>query len=131
VIAQIKGGTDFATLAKQLSKDATASSGGDLGWVRRNAVNPEIGAAAFALPVGQITPFPVESLGVWFVLKVDDRRQAPTPSFAEMRDQLTETLLRERIPAVVKKAMANLLIRIYDISGKENPGGEEGTPGND
>jgi peptidyl-prolyl cis-trans isomerase C len=131
VIAQLGAGADFVALAKQLSKDATASSGGDLGWIQRRTVNPEIGAAAFALPRGQITPYPVQSLGGWFVLKVDERRQAPPPSFAASRGALTEALLRERIPEAQKQAVAGLTIRIYDISGKENNGGEEGTVGGD
>ncbi len=130
-IGQLKTGADFATLATQLSKDTTASSGGDLGWVRRRGVNPEIGAVAFSLPAGQVTPYPVESLGSWFVLKVEDRRQAPAPSFAEARVQLTEALLRERVPAAMQQAMTGLTVRVYDISGKENAGGQEGTLGND
>jgi peptidyl-prolyl cis-trans isomerase C len=128
-IAQLGSGTDFATLARQISKDATASAGGDLGWVQRSAVNPEIGAVAFSLPSGQIMPYPVESIGAWFVLKVDERRQAATPSFAASRDALTDALVRERVPAARQQAMAGLSVRIYDISGKENVGGEEGTVG--
>ena len=128
-IAQLGTGTDFATLARQISKDATASVGGDLGWVQRSAVNPEIGAVAFSLPVGQIMPYPIESIGAWFVVKVDERRQAPTPSFAASRDALTDALVRERVPAARQQAITGLTVRIYDISGKENTGGEEGTVG--
>jgi peptidyl-prolyl cis-trans isomerase C len=131
VITQLAGGADFAALAKQLSKDATAAAGGDLGWVQRRGVNPEIGATAFSLPVGQVTPYPVESIGSWFVLKVDERRQGAAPSFAASRVALTEELLRERVPAARQQALKGLAVRIYDISGRENTGGEEGTVGGD
>lgn len=130
-IAQLGTGADFATLAKQLSKDSTASAGGDLGWIQRRGVNPEIGAVAFSLPVGQVTPYPVESIGAWFVLKVDERRQSPTPSFAASRALLTDELIRARVPAARQQALTGLAVRIYDISGKENAGGEEGTIGGD
>lgn len=130
-ITQLKSGTDFSALAKQISKDTTASVGGDLGWVERRGVNAEIGAAAFSLPAGQVTPYPVSSVGAWFVLKVDDRRQQPTPSFASVRGELTEAVVRDRVPAVIQQAITGLTVRVYDISGKENVGAEEGAPGND
>ncbi len=131
VIAQLKAGADFPTLAKQLSKDTTASVGGDLGWVDRRGVNAEIGAAAFSLAPGQMTAYPVLSVGAWFVVKVDERRQQPTPSFASVRGELTEAIIRERVPDAMQQALAGLTVRIYDISGKENTGGEEGSPGSD
>jgi len=61
--ARIKKGEPFSRLAQELSEDqATASSGGDLGWFKRGALDSTFEAAAFKLPVGQVsgvitTPF--------------------------------------------------------------------------
>jgi peptidyl-prolyl cis-trans isomerase C len=119
-ITELKGGTDFAALAKRISQDTTASTGGDLGYIVRQDVNADIAAVAFSLAPGQVTPFPVRSVGAWFVVKVEDRRQRPVPAFAAMRDQLTESLERERVPAAVEQALSLVTIRTYDIAGKES-----------
>jgi peptidyl-prolyl cis-trans isomerase C len=119
-IAQLKTGTDFAALAKRISQDTTASTGGDLGYIVRKDVNADIAAVAFSLAPGQYTTFPVASVGAWFVVKVEDRRQRPAPAFAAVRDQLTETLLRERVPATIAHARSLVTIHTYDIAGKEN-----------
>jgi parvulin-like peptidyl-prolyl isomerase len=49
---QIKLGTAFATVAKEFSTDATASNGGDIGWIRKLGASqdPNLVAALFALP---------------------------------------------------------------------------------
>jgi peptidyl-prolyl cis-trans isomerase C len=119
-IGQLQKGADFATLARKISKDTTASIGGDLGWVTRNGINPALSAVVFALPPGQATQMPVSDVGSWFVLKVEDRRRAPTPAFSEVRAQLTEAILRDRVPQAMAKALVAVKVRDYDITGKEN-----------
>src|SRR5262245_61815751 len=49
VLAQAKGGADFAELAKQHSQDSTAANGGDLGKFGRGVMTPQFETAAFAL----------------------------------------------------------------------------------
>lgn len=121
VIAKLQAGADFATLAKASSQDTTAPVGGDLGYVRVGGLNAEVGAVAFSLAAGQFTPFPVHSEGAYFVVKVEDRRQQPTPSFSAARERLVGTILREGVPDVVTRAMARVSVRKYSISGKEIP----------
>jgi peptidyl-prolyl cis-trans isomerase C len=120
VIAELKTGADFAALAKKSSQDPTASVGGDLGYMRLESLNPEVGAVAFSLPPGQFTPFPFRSAGAWFILKVEDRRHRATPPFAEVRERLVQTMLREGVGDIVTKALAAVTIREYSINGKEN-----------
>jgi peptidyl-prolyl cis-trans isomerase C len=118
LIKELQGGADFATVAKRSSQDATAPVGGDLGFMRLDALNPEVGAVAFALPPGQISAYPIRSAGAWFIVKVEERRQQPTPSFAEVRDQLTQAMLREGVAGVVKQALAGVVVREYNFTGK-------------
>jgi peptidyl-prolyl cis-trans isomerase C len=123
LIAELRSGADFATLAKRSSQDTTASVGGDLGYTPLDGLNPEIGAVAFSLVPGQFTPFPVRSAGAWFIVKAEDRRQRGTPSFADVRDRLEQTMLREGVPDVVTRALASVTLREYNVTGKEIEGG--------
>ncbi len=55
VKARIEGGEDFATVAKEVSDDeATASKGGDLGWVFKGQMGDAFDEVAFSLEPGQI-----------------------------------------------------------------------------
>jgi peptidyl-prolyl cis-trans isomerase C len=119
LIAELHAGADFATLAKRSSQDTTAAVGGDLGYVPLSGLNAEVGAVAFSLSPGQFTPYPVHSAGTWFIVKVEDRRQGATPTFAEAREELIQAMLREGVPDVVTKALAGATVREYNINGKE------------
>jgi peptidyl-prolyl cis-trans isomerase C len=119
LIGEIRGGADFGAVARRASKDPSAPNGGDLGFNDRDQLNPEVGAVAFALPQGQVAPFPVRSPAGWFVVKVAERRAGPTPSFASVRDELTRTLLRERMIPAATEALAGLNVRRYGMDGVE------------
>ncbi len=124
-ITELKAGVDFATLSKRINQDTTEPTGGDLGYILRNDVNPEIAAVAFSLAPGQFTPFPVRSAGVWFVVKVEDRRQRAAPAFAAVHDEMTEAILQERVPDAIEHALSLVTIRTYDMAGKENAQAED------
>ena len=53
VLARLNGGEDFAKVAKELSDDASATVGGDLGPIAPGQLVPDFEDAAFALDVGQ------------------------------------------------------------------------------
>ena len=95
IIAELRSGADFATLARRSSTDTTAQVGGDLGFLSRDALSVEIGAVAFAMQPNEVAPFPVRSAGAWFVVKAEERRKSSTPSFAAVREQLLQELIRE------------------------------------
>lgn len=123
LIEALHKGADFGTLARQSSKDTSAVVGGDLGFARRSSLNAEIGAVAFALPVGQISAHPVWSSGAWFVVKVDARRPSPTPGFVEIRAALTQALVRAGAPGIIKDALDGVVLHDYGFTGKEGETG--------
>ena len=53
--AELKKGADFATLAKEKSKDPGAADGGDLGYFTKDQMVPEFAEVAFKLDKGQIS----------------------------------------------------------------------------
>jgi parvulin-like peptidyl-prolyl isomerase len=51
--AQIDGGADFATLARDFSESETADRGGDLGWIAKAQLPSALIGPIFAAPIGK------------------------------------------------------------------------------
>ncbi len=117
IIAQLKGGADFAQLAREHSTDPGAAQGGDLGWFKKGDMLPEFSAAAFALQPGQITDTPVHTQYGWHIIKVEGRRQAPPPTFEQARDQLRQDMIQEGVRKVVAEARQGLAIQRFNPDG--------------
>jgi peptidyl-prolyl cis-trans isomerase C len=97
-----KGKEDFAKVAAEVSKDTvSAADGGNVGYFTGNCAPgepcmvPEFSKAAFELKVGDISQ-PVKTQFGWHIIKLDDKRTRPAPSFAEMKDLLTDYLTRKK-----------------------------------
>jgi peptidyl-prolyl cis-trans isomerase SurA len=71
---RLENGADFAQLARQYSDDASASKGGDLGWVSPGDTVPAFERAMNALQVGQISE-PVRTPFGWHLIEVLGRRK--------------------------------------------------------
>lgn len=72
VLQMLKGGEDFAQLAKEYSDDPSASSGGELGWFARGDMVPEFDQVAFYLQVGEISDLVRTRFG-YHIIKVQER----------------------------------------------------------
>jgi len=81
--ARIKGGEDFAAVAKAVSIDTgSGAKGGDLGCNPRGTFVPEFDQAASTLPVGQLSD-PVQTQYGFHIILVRDRKEATFESAKE------------------------------------------------
>jgi peptidyl-prolyl cis-trans isomerase SurA len=71
---RLDNGGDFAELARQYSEDASANSGGDLGWVNPGDTVPQFEQAMNLLAPGEISE-PVRTPFGWHIIQVQDRRK--------------------------------------------------------
>src|SRR5271167_3935015 len=94
IVAELKKGADFATLAKQKSKDPGAAEGGDLGYFTKDQMVPEFSAVAFALEPGKISD-PVKSQFGWHVIKVEEKRKRKAPEFDQVKSQIEAYVTRK------------------------------------
>jgi peptidyl-prolyl cis-trans isomerase C len=90
---QLKAGADFATLAKEKSKDPGAADGGDLGYFVKGQMVPEFSEVAFKMYPGQVSN-PVKTQFGWHIIKVEDRRTRPMPEFEKVKDQIANYVAR-------------------------------------
>jgi len=100
--AELKKGADFATLAKQKSKDPGAAEGGDLGYFTKDQMVPEFAEVAFKLDKGQISD-PVKTQFGWHIIKVEDKRIKPTPTFDEVKSQIENYVAHRAQAELVQK----------------------------
>ena len=118
VISQILAGADFAELARNRSKDASAQAGGDLGYVQLEALTPEIGSVLFTLTPGQISSSPIHTQLGYFVVRVEGRRQRTTPGYDEVHGRLVNELRREAVVPVIRAQISGAQVR-------QTPAGEK------
>jgi peptidyl-prolyl cis-trans isomerase C len=119
IIKELDKGADFATLAKQRSKDPAAATGGDLGFFSRGEMVPEFADAAFNLKKGEYTKEPVKTQFGWHVIKLEDRRTGAAPSFEESREQLADDVAREVINQKVAELKKDAKVETFNLDGSK------------
>jgi peptidyl-prolyl cis-trans isomerase C len=119
--AELKKGADFAALAKEKSKDpGAAESGGDLGYFTKDQMVPEFSEVAFKLDKGQISD-PVKSQFGWHVIKVEDKRTKPTPTFDDVKNQLQTYVAHRAQAELVQKLRGTATIERLDQPPPADP----------
>ncbi|MBJ6362634.1 peptidylprolyl isomerase [Paenibacillus sp. GCM10012307] len=97
ILAELKQGADFATLAKEKSTDpGSKENGGDLNFFGRGAMMPEFEEAAFALKKDELSDIVKTTYG-FHIIKVTDRKEAVSPSYEEKKDELKEQLVNNEV----------------------------------
>ncbi|MBZ2171197.1 peptidylprolyl isomerase [Nitratidesulfovibrio sp. SRB-5] len=109
VIAQLKKGKDFASLAAKLSDDkGSGAQGGDLGWFTKGQMVPPFEEAAFALKPGEISA-PVRSAFGWHVIKMEAHETQRTRALDEVRGEIRQRLGEEKASERMHEALDTAL----------------------
>ena len=101
---QLRGGADFAALARQFSQSATASIGGELGWNRLDQFDPAVAAAIGGMQPGQVTG-PIQIPGGYSILMLRERRETAA---APDRENLRQQLSRQRLDRLARGLLLDL-----------------------
>lgn len=105
IYQQLKGGADFATVARAKSEDAQSlTRGGDLGFateddLKQNAFPPELVTRFFTMQAGDITEPIRFNSGKWYVFKLEEKRlqtENLTLESPGVRPQITQALINQR-----------------------------------
>ena len=88
LLKQIKGGGDFAKLAKDNSNDpGSASQGGELGFLVKGQTVPEFEKSAFSLKPGETSDLVKTQYG-FHIIQVEEHQQAQLQPFEQVKGQL-------------------------------------------
>ena len=95
IIKKLDKGAKFEDLAKEYSKDSSASDGGNLGYFNRGEMTSEFEDAVVPLKVNEYTKEPVKTkYGYHIILKTDQKEK---PALNDIKDKIRETLADELI----------------------------------
>jgi len=96
----------FMDAAKKYSQDASAPSGGDLGWVTKGQLDPDFENVAWDLKPG-VTSGIVKTKFGYHLIIVDGRQPAGTESYDSVKASVREFLMNQKAADVVS-AVAKL-----------------------
>jgi len=116
-VSRLAAGDDFAKVAKDVSDDPTKSRGGEVGWVRRGQLLPELDGAVFELKAGDYSKSIRTRYG-FHVMGVSERRGPGRSSFEEVEPTLNGMLkgvkAREIMRQMVSERRAKAKIETLD-----------------
>ena len=113
IVDQLKGGADFAALAKEKSKDPGAADGGDLGYFTKDQMVPQFSEVAFKMYPGQLSN-PVKTQFGWHVIKLEDKRTKQPPEFDKVKDQIETFVARKAQTEYIAKLRQSAKIERLD-----------------
>ncbi len=121
ILAKVRQGQDFASLARTYSEDPSGAKGGDLGYIRPGQTLKLFEEALFSLKPGEVSDVVETSLG-YHVIKAVERKPETTMPFENVKDQL-RTLLkqekgREEANAYIGKVRETAKVEIFSAAGE-------------
>jgi peptidylprolyl isomerase len=105
----LKPKADFAALAKKESQDHnSAEHGGDMGWVREDALVQPVREAVASLPENAITE-PVRSNEAWHLVKLLGTKPAGVLPLDQVRENLIQALRQNRTQQLARAYVEDMV----------------------
>jgi parvulin-like peptidyl-prolyl isomerase len=102
ILAKLKGGADFGDVAYSQSEDAYRVMGGELGYMHRGRMLPELDKVAFKLKTGDLSGL-IKAGDHWYIIQVEDKKPESQLSFDEVKEKLRKNLEAKRAADLEKK----------------------------
>ena len=117
LLGQIKGGADFAELAKANSEDTSSNEeGGDLGFFESGLMGAEFDEAAFAMNIGDVSDVVATDYGYFHIIKLTDIEPKTIQNFEEVESQLVSLYVKN----AKEKELFGLLEEFVNLSYEES-----------
>ena len=100
--------TKFEELAKAKSTGPSGSKGGDLGFFAQGQMVPAFNDKVFSMKAGTITKTPVKTQFGYHVIFLQEKKNAATRSFKEVKPSIEQRLKMEKFKSVMQSKMEAL-----------------------
>jgi peptidyl-prolyl cis-trans isomerase C len=104
ILEQLKTGGDFSEIAKEKSNGPSAAQGGDLGYLSKGTIIPEIEEVVFSLEVEELSEIVKTDFG-FHILKITEKKPETVKVLEEVKEEILQTLLATK----QQEAFENLL----------------------
>ncbi|SHK15588.1 peptidylprolyl isomerase [Hymenobacter psychrotolerans] len=88
LLNKIKGGADFAAMARQFGTDGTVTTGGDLGWFQQGRMVPEFEKAVFGASSAGLLPNLVKTSFGYHIIKITAPKTTQTYQLATVQKRI-------------------------------------------
>ena len=116
-VRELAAGADFAQLARQLSRDPSAASGGYQGELSREELPPELADVIFSLGSGEVSRLVPADYG-FHIFQVVSRLPAEVVPLADATPEIAERLRQERadrlLAELVGESRRRYNVAVYD-----------------
>lgn len=112
VEAKLKGGADFAAVAKTDSSGPTAQDGGRLGSYKRGDLPKVMEDATFGLQSGQYTE-PIRTRQGWLILQVTDHVKAGLAPLNSVQNEIQEEIGMSKMEPAMRTYLTTLRDQAY------------------
>jgi parvulin-like peptidyl-prolyl isomerase len=110
---RVRAGEDLAELARELSDDpSTRADGGDLGYVTRSVLPPEVAEVVFEMKVGELRG-PVYSDQGAHIVRVLDRKASEARPFEEIKGELRRQIHQQEVEKQTKLWLVDVRKRAH------------------
>jgi peptidyl-prolyl cis-trans isomerase SurA len=136
ILGQMQRGSAFQAMAQQFSQSASASTGGDIGWVERSQLEDEVVQLLDQMQAGRATP-PIRTATGFYVYLLREKRTIAAPSPEDATISLAQLILPlepEATPAEVAsqtELAETVRETVADCADLKRAAGELGVPGGD
>ncbi len=112
IVKELDGGADFVELAKKKSTGPSGPNGGDLGYFGSGQMVPAFEAAAFGMDKGAYSKEPIKTQFGWHIIKVEDKREEPKPTFEQVETELRGLVSQKKFSELLDGLKAKAKIEI-------------------
>ena len=104
---ELNSGMDFSEVAKEKSTGPSAPNGGELGYISKGSIIPEIEEIVFSLEIDEISEIVKTDYG-FHILKITDKKPEELKKYESVKENIVQTLLPEKQKEAFEKLIENL-----------------------
>jgi len=118
ILKALDEGSDFSSLARQFSESASASAGGDRGWVTEGSLDKSLEDGIALLSVGQIS-LPIKTSAGYHIILLKDKKLSSTAKQFELAKVTVPSAYKEKNPNFIAELLVQKTCPAFIELGKK------------
>lgn len=107
IVARLRKNEKFNVLVREFSDSPTRNEDGDIGWMKKGMLNPQIESLVFTGKKNFVTD-PIKLPNGWLILRVEDVHQAGQAELEQVENEIMEKLYMPRFQPQMREYLTKL-----------------------